>query len=190
MTPCATFLRSRRQTSGSLRCGTVCLWSQACASFIICRCHTHSTPTLHHPPRIFHSSPFTPHPPPAPSSSPLLLLQPHVLRFCDERGVRDEASVVSFLKSTTMVPHPAACAAASAALNAAAGRAAASAAPHPRAQVPQQQQHTGAVARVSSQSPPCCVTFTPSCCVTVAPDLAHDLHMGYHLFTKPGSPAF
>ncbi len=32
-------------------------------------------------------------------------LQPHVLRFCDERGVRDEASVVQFLKSTTMVTH-------------------------------------------------------------------------------------
>lgn len=72
--------------------------------------------------------------------------QPHVLRFCDERGVRDEASVVAFLKSTTMVPRPtAACVSAR---DAAAGRPAARAASHPRSKVPQQQQHAGARRRL------------------------------------------
>ena len=86
-----TFLRSRRRRSGSLRCGSGCPSSQAYASFTTCRFT---------PPSTLYPIPAPLHPP----SNRLLFPQPHVLRFCDDRGVRDEASVVAFLKSTTMVP--------------------------------------------------------------------------------------
>jgi hypothetical protein len=145
-TAAAIYPRSSPRTSGSLRCGTACPSSPACVFCITCR---QCSLPCRRPPRH------------------LLLLtcvgQPHVLRFCDERGVRDEASVVAFLKSTTMVRRLLThcfevrrCASRCCC----AGRPAASAAPHTRSQVPRQLQHAGARASPSpaalQSSQPCC----------------------------------
>lgn len=103
--------------------------------------------------------------------------QPHVLRFCDDRGVRDEASVVSFLKSTTMVPTCAKICVAK--CHNSAGGAAARTSSDPCAQVPQQYQHSG---HFSFQC-----DHRASYSFSVSSGVAHYLHLGDNLFAESRS---
>jgi hypothetical protein len=101
--------------------------------------------------------------------------QPHVLRFCDERGVRDEASVVAFLKSTTMVPLLVnrLC------LRVTPIQVGLLPVPHP---ILVRKYHSNSNTQVRCVCSPRRHLPTPSLrCATLPPGLAHHLHLGHHI---------